>query len=104
MASITFDVTPVNGDDIDRGTLYSTLQLKGFLITPTTALTNGRDGTAAQVARELGTTAMLFEVASDGTTMKVIGDGHAVDADTIDARVTAVLGEAVTVAEITSLY
>jgi hypothetical protein len=104
MAAITFDFAPVNGDSITRGTLFSTLQLKAFKVTPTTALTEGRDGTAAQVARELGTTAMLFQVKSDGTSMVVIGDGHAVDAAVIKARVDLVLGEASTVAELTSLY
>lgn len=102
MAAITFDFAPVNGDSITLDTLFSTMQLKVFRVQPTTALTAGRDGTAAQVARELSP--MLFQTASDGTSMIVVVDGHAVDATSIDARVTNVLGESVTVTQVTDLY
>ena len=96
-----------------RGTLYDTLQVRGFKITPTTALTASTQdgitgvvtkGTIAAVAEEFGTTGLLFQAKSDGTSFVLIGDAHALDAATIDVRVTNVLGESCTVAAITSLY
>ena len=96
--------TRVNGTAFVRGTLYDTLQVRGFKITPTTALTAGLNGTIAAVAEEFGTTGLLFQAKSDGTSFVLIGDAHALDAATIDVRVTNVLGESCTVAAITSLY
>jgi hypothetical protein len=96
--------TRVNGTNFARGTLYDTLQIRAWLITPTTALTAGIDGTINAVAQEFGTTGVLFQAKSDGTKFVLIGDSHALDADTIDVRVTNVLGESCTVAAITSLF
>jgi hypothetical protein len=96
--------TRVNGVAFARGTLYDTLQVRAWKITPTTALTAGLTGTIAAVAEEFGTTGALFQSKSDGTSFVLIGDSHALDADTIDARVTNVLGESCTVAALTSLY
>ena len=95
-----------------RGTLYDTLQVRAWLITPTTALTASTvdgagvvtRGTIADVAEEFGTTGLLFQAKSDGTKFVLIGDSHALDAASIDERVTKVLGESCTVAAITSLY
>ena len=106
--------TRVNGVQFARGTLYETLQIRAWLITPTTALTadtqSGGAGTAitrgtiSKVAEEFGTTGVLFQAKSDVTKFFLIGDSHALDADTIDVRVTNVLGESCTVAAITSLF
>ena len=96
--------TRVNGTAFARGTVYETLQIRAWKITPTTALTAGLTGTIAKVAEEFGTTGALFQAKSDGTSFVLIGDSHALDADTIDVRVTNVLGESCTVAAITSLY
>lgn len=96
--------TKVNGTAFARGTLYETLQIRAWKITPTTALTAGLNGTINAVAQEFGTTGALFQAKSDGTSFILIGDSHALDADTIDVRVTNVLGESCTVAQLTSLY
>ena len=94
------------------GTLYETAQIRAWLITPTSALTASNadvtvavaPGTIQRLAIEFGTTGALFQAKSDGTKFIVIGDSHALDADTIDVRATRVLGEAVTVSAITSLF
>ena len=96
--------TKVNGTAFARGTLYETLQIRAWKITPTTALTAGLNGTINAVAQEFGTTGVLFQAKSDGTSFVLIGDSHALDAATIDARAENVLGENVTVAALTSLY
>ena len=96
--------TKVNGTAFARGTLYETLQIRAWKITPTTALTAGIDGTINAVAQEFGTTGILFQSKSDGTNFILIGDSHALDADSIDVRVTKVLGESCAVAALTSLY
>ena len=96
--------TKVNGTAFARGTLYETLQIRAWLITPTTALTAGLTGTISRVAEEFGTTGILFQAKSDGTNFILIGDSHALSADTIDVRVTNVLGESCTVAQLTDLY
>jgi len=106
--------TRVNGVQFARGTLYETLQIRAWKITPTTALTadtqSGGAGTAitrgtiSKVAEEFGTTGVLFQAKSDGTSFVLIGDSHALDAETIDVRVTNILGESCTVAAVTNLY
>ena len=106
--------TRVNGVQFARGTLYETLQIRAWKVTPTTALTADTQpggagtaivrGTISRLAEEFGTTGVLFQAKSDGTSFVLIGDSHALDADTIDVRATNVLGEAVTVAAITDLY
>jgi hypothetical protein len=96
--------TRVNGLGHALGTLYDTLQVRAFKITPTTALTAGIGGTAEALMQEFGTTGALAQVKSDGTSMILIGDAHALSADTIDVRATQILGESVTVAALTSFY
>lgn len=96
--------TRVNGTGHVAGTLYGSLQLKAFKMVPTTALTDGIGGTAEALAQEFGTTGAFIEIGASGTTALIIGDGHALDVDSVDARVTKVLGEAVATTEITSFY
>jgi hypothetical protein len=100
--------TKVNPAKIALGTLYSTLQLKAFLINPDATITSvDLAGQATRLAEEFGTTGALFQVKSDGASMIIIGDGHALDADTLAIRAANVLGvpvAEVTVTELTSLY
>ena len=95
-------VTKVNGVAYARDVLYATQNHDVFKITPTTALTAGLGGTAQAVADALN--AQLFQTATNGASCIVVVDGHSVDAASIDARLTEVLGEAVTVAAVTDLY
>lgn len=96
-------VSKVNSDLIARGGWGSTLQLQLFkLVIPTayavtsdtqaggagTAIT---EGTARKVMQELGTTAALYEIASDGEEMVIVGDGHALDVNAIATRVGRIL-------------
>jgi monomeric isocitrate dehydrogenase len=98
-------VTKVNGTAFARGTLYETLQIRAWKVTPTTALTAGLTGTIAALAEEFGSTGALFQAKSDGTSFIIIGDSHALNADTIDKRAENVLaGDSCTVAALTSLY
>ncbi len=108
--------TKANPEKIALGTLYSTLQLKAFLVNPDAAITSvDLAGVATRLAEELGTTAAMFQVKSDGASMIVIGDGHALDVDILARRVDKVLGGAgvltgagdtalVTVTQISNLY
>jgi hypothetical protein len=115
---------------IAKGTLYSTLQLKVFKIavsgiTDTDAgqsdhtapgtYSDGFYSKATSLAQEFGTTAALFQVKSDGSSMIFVGDGHALDIDIVAVRADKVLGGAgtltgagttstVTVTQLTSLY
>jgi tagatose-1,6-bisphosphate aldolase non-catalytic subunit AgaZ/GatZ len=100
--------TKVNPAAIAAGTLYSTLQLKAFLINPDAEIVATSLTTAAtRLAEEFGTTGALFQVKSDGGSMIVIGDGHALDVDIVTRRAAHVLNvatSAVTVTQLTSLY
>ena len=106
-------INNVSGVVFASNTLYDTLQIRAWKVTPTTALTaDSKDGTTgvitrgtiSKLAQEFGTTGVLFQAKSDGTSFVLIGDSHALSADTIDVRATQVLGESVTVAALTSLY
>ena len=101
-------LSKANSELLVRDTFISNDQLAVFSITPTTALTADTEssnviteGTIRAVANEIG--AYLAQTNAGGTIMYVIVDKHAVDATVIDSRVTAVLGESVTVAEVTDL-
>lgn len=112
--------TRVNGISGQRNTFASTLQLKAFKIAPSVAFADGVDGTGERMAREIGTTGAIINVKSDGTSAVVVGDGHALDVDTIARRVgrghtgeegtvsggvfTATGGATVTVTELSSFY
>jgi len=105
MAGFT-KINPVAG--IELGKLYSTLQLKAFKLEFTTALVPGLDTyntnkTADLIAQEFGTTGAMFQIAANGKSMIIIGDGHALDADIVALRAGHVLGEAVVVTELASL-
>jgi hypothetical protein len=84
-------VTGVNGFGSGRNhdELYSTLQLKAFVVDAQASLAaqTGIGGAIEALTRELGTTAALFE--SNGTAGKfvVIGDGHAIDATVLQSRI-----------------
>ena len=79
------------GSGRNHGVLYSTLQLKAFIVDAGDSLATktGVDSAIEALTRELGTTAAMFE--SNGTAGKfiVIGDGHAVDATILQARIRA---------------
>ena len=94
--SATTRVNPVLANNSGRNidVLYSTLQLKVFkivtVVNEETSLTTTLDGQIEQLAREFGTTAALFE--ADGENFFFIGDGHALDIDTVAIRADIVLG------------
>ena len=111
-------VNPTQAQDATQPTgskhavLYSTLQLKAFVVDAggSLAAQSGISGAIEALTRELGTTAMLFE--SSGTAGKfiVIGDGHAIDAASLERRIVQ-LGTvnsysfaSATVTELTSLF
>ena len=100
-------VNPVGG--IVLGTLYSTLQLKGFEIVFAAPVTGGLDTFNTTVlgdlvAQEFGTTGAMFQFKADGTKLVIIGDGHALDAAAVEVRIEHLLGVAVTsVTELTTL-
>lgn len=108
--AVTLDFAKVNSDLYTLGTLYKTAQITAYRATFATALTAdsrpGGDntaitiGTLRQVANELN--AMMFQVNALGTIVVFVTDGHHVDAESLDRRLTAIAG-AVTVAEETIL-
>ena len=102
------------GSGRNHDELYSTLQLKAFVVDAgdgSLAAQTGIGGAIEALTRELGTTAALFE--SNGTAGKfvVIGDGHAIDATVLQSRIRQ-LGddvngydfEGATVTALTSLF
>jgi hypothetical protein len=97
MAAFT-RVNPVLANNSGRNidVLYSTLQMTVFKIVTTvneeTSLTTSIDGQIESLAREFGTTAALFE--ADGENFIFIGDGHALDINTVAVRADRVLGGA----------
>lgn len=102
--AVTYDVTPANGGDNAVGTLETTAQIQGFLI----SLDSDSDGTddapidlrandAASgslydlILRELSP--LMAHAINDGTgVMSVIMDGHANTAASIKARLVALDG------------
>lgn len=95
--------TRTNGVGHVDATLYSTAQLKGFICTlDGGAPTTGIDSVLEAVFQELGSTAMLME--ADGAKIMIIGDGHALDTDTLAARIGNITGATETVTEMTSLF
>jgi hypothetical protein len=114
-------IAKINPAKIALGTLYSTLQLKAFKVNPSVAFASADlDGTATLFAQEMGTTGALFQVKSDGDYAIIIGDGHALDVDTLAMRIgrvhsglsgtvsggvfTASDSSTVTVTQLTSLF
>ncbi len=108
--------TRVNGLGHNRDAIYSSLQLKVFKIVidnEETNLTQGIGGQVEALAQEFGTTAAFIE--ADAETFIFIGDGHALDINTVAIRASRVLGASdtltgagttteVTVTEPTSLF
>ena len=95
-------VAKVHSEVLVDGTLYSTLQLKLFKLEFTSALTEDTqaggagtaitEGTFRKVMEEIGTTAMLFELHDDNKqSLIVVGDGHALDVDTLATRVGRII-------------
>jgi hypothetical protein len=86
-------VTRVNPTAVALGTLQSTLQLKIFKV----VLSNSGDATdrtAAQMASltdEIGTTGALMQGKANGRELAFIGDGHALDVDTVAIRLGRIL-------------
>lgn len=96
-------VSKINSDVLVNGTLYSQMQLKLFVLeftSPLTEDTGGNpaaivEGTFRKVMEELGTTAMMFELHADNDqTLVVIGDGHALDVDTMAIRAGRIISPA----------
>ena len=84
--------TSVNGLGHATDVLYSSLQLKVFKIVTDneeTSLTGAIGGQIEALAQEFGTTAALIE--ADAETIIFIGDGHALDINTVAARAGHVL-------------
>lgn len=85
--------TRVNPTAVALGTLQSTLQLKIFKA----VLSNGGDATdrtAAEMALltdEIGTTGALMQAKANGRELAFIGDGHALDIDTVAIRLGRIL-------------
>lgn len=80
--------TKANPSPIANGTLYSTLQLAAYKVNPSVAFVDtALSDTATRVMEELGTTAAMFQIKSDGDYAIVIGDGHALNPETLATRV-----------------
>lgn len=93
-------VSKINSDIMVDGTIYSTSQLKLFKLEFGSALTedsqagNGviTEGTFRKVMEEIGTTAQLFDLHDDNKqTLVVVGDGHALDVNTLAIRVGRII-------------
>ena len=102
----------VNGLGQAHGALYSTLQLKAFVISAGASLADqgGIGGAIEAIAQEFGTTSMLFQSAGTAGKIIFVGDGHALDADVVQSRIRhigAVNGfdlSGATVAQATTLF
>jgi hypothetical protein len=79
--------TRVNGSGHTHATLYSTVQLKAFVIDAgaTLASSGGIDQAIEMLVREIQP--LMYESVSTSGVVHVIVDGHAVDADTLQARI-----------------
>jgi hypothetical protein len=86
-------VTRSNPTAVALGTLQSTLQLKLFKC----VLNNSGDAvartaaTAALLTDEIGTTGALMQVKANGLELAFIGDGHALDVDTVAIRLGRII-------------
>lgn len=84
-------VARVNGLGHAHATLYSTGQLKAFIIDAgaTLATQGGIGGAIEALAQELGSTSMLFDSEGANGEVHVVMDGHAVDAAGLQLRIRA---------------
>jgi hypothetical protein len=86
--------TRVNPTAVTLGTLQSTLQLKIFeavLSGSGTASALNAAG-AAGFTDEMGTTGALMQWKSNGLKLTIVGDGHALNVDTIAQRLGNIVG------------
>jgi len=99
-------------EPVVKDTLFATAQVAAFQVALSDVLTEDVQaadgefttlGTARAVAEELGSTAMLYEITTNLKDIIIVGDAHALDTDTIKARVENVTGLTATVTELTSL-
>ena len=82
--------TRVNGTGHAVDVLYDTLQIRGFRVEVPGGLTFGIGSTAEALAQEFGTTGAIIEF--DADTMIIIGDAHALNANTVAIRADRVVG------------
>ena len=82
--------TRVNGGGSTHATLYSVVQLKAFVIDAgaTLASSGGVNGALEALIQEVQP--LMYESVSTSGVVHVIVDGHAVDADTLQARIRAI--------------
>ena len=82
-------ITKVNGIGHAHGTLYSTMQLKAFVIDAgaTLASQGGIGGAIEALAQEIGSALLMFQSVSTSGLVHVIVDGHALDAAGLQARI-----------------
>ncbi len=87
--------TRVNPTAVALGTLQSTLQLKLFkcVLNNSGVATARTAATAAPLTDEIGTTGALMQVKANGLELAFIGDGHALDVDTVATRLGRIIGE-----------
>lgn len=86
--------TRVNPTAVTLGTLQSTLQLKLFkCVLSNTGDAVARDATtAALLTDEIGTSGALMQVKANGLELAFVGDGHALDVDTVAIRLGNIIG------------
>lgn len=82
-------ITKVNGIGHAHGTLYSTMQLKAFVIDAgaTLASQGGIGGAIEALAQEIGSALLMFQSVSTSGLVHVVVDGHALDAAGLEARI-----------------
>jgi len=86
--------TRSNPTAVALGTLQSTLQLKLFKC----VLSSGGGATARDAASmslltdEIGTTGALMQGKANGLELAFVGDGHALDVDTVATRLGRIVG------------
>lgn len=80
-------ITKVNGIGHAHGTLYSTAQLKAFVIDAGASLASqgGIGGAIEALAQEVAP--LMMQSAGTGGVVSVVVDGHAVDAAGLQARI-----------------
>mgnify|MGYP003630402979 CR=1 FL=1 len=81
----------VNGIGHVHATLYSTVQLSAFVFNlgASAAAQGGIGGAIEAVARELGSTLVMFQSVGTAGAFHAIMDGHGVDADSLQVRIQA---------------
>ena len=84
-------VTRVNGVGHAHATLYSTAQLKAFLIDlgADASGQGGIGGALEAAAQEIGSALLMFDSEGTAGQVSVIVDGHGVDAASLQARLRA---------------